>query len=175
MSNLRVPVGQDDHVKGNPDAPLEIVEYGDFQCPYCGEAYPQVKALQQRLGNKARFVFRNFPLTQIHKYARAAAIASEAAGAQGKFWEMHDILFENQDKLTDKDLFRYAEKIGLDMNKFRNDFENQTFASKVDRDFEGGIRSGVNNTPSFYVNGQKQDDLNEEELLEVSKTARKTS
>jgi protein-disulfide isomerase len=164
MSKLKVPVGEGDHIQGDRNAPIELVEYGDYQCPYCGEAYPEVKALQQRMGKDMKFVFRNFPLSEMHKDAKNAAMAAEAAAAQGKFWEMHDMLYENQKHLAENDLFKYAEKIGLDLEKFKKDFKDEIFSKKIERDFEGGIKSGVNTTPSFYVNGERRDELNEEEL-----------
>lgn len=169
MSQLRIPVSESDHIKGNNNAPLELVEYGDYQCPYCGEAYPALEELQKRLGKKLKFVFRNFPLTNTHADAETAALAAEAAGAQGKFWEMHNMLYKNQSKLKKDDLIGYAQKIGLDMERFKNDLDNKTFQQKVKDDFEGGIRSGVNRTPSFYVNGEKEDDLDENKLLEMIK------
>lgn len=170
MPNLKIPVNQNDHIMGSENAPVELVEYGDFQCPYCGEAYPELKALKKRMGNNLKFVFRNFPLSNTHKDAKNASLAAEAAGAQGKFWEMHDKLFENQNNLKTDDLIRYAEEIGLDMDKFKHDLENKTYLEKVEEDFDGGIRSGVNTTPSFYVNGKKLNELNEEELMEMAKT-----
>jgi protein-disulfide isomerase len=170
MSSLKIPVNQNDHISGNNDAPIELVEYADFQCSYCGEAYLELKELKKHLGDNLKFVFRNFPLSQTHKEAKNAALAAEAAGAQGKFWEMHDKLFENQNNLKLEDLIRYAEEIGLDLEKFKNELENKTYLEKVEEDFDGGIRSGVNTTPSFYVNGQKQKELNEEELMEITKT-----
>ncbi len=169
MSQLRVPVSESDHIKGNNNAPLTLVEYGDYQCPYCGEAYPALEELQKRLGKKLKFVFRNFPLTNTHADAETAALAAEAAGAQGKFWEMHSILYKNQSNLKRDDLIGYAQKIGLDMERFKNDLENKTYQQKVKDDFEGGIRSGVNRTPSFYVNGEKEDDLDENKFLEMIK------
>ena len=165
MSQLRVPVSESDHIKGNNNAPIELVEYGDYQCPYCGEAYPALKELQKRLGKKLKFVFRNFPLSNTHADAEAAAMAAEAAGAQGKFWEMHELLYQNQNSLKKDDLMGYAKKIGLDMEKFTSDIDNKTYLQKIKDDFEGGLRSGVNRTPSFYVNGEKEDELDEGKLL----------
>lgn len=169
MSKLKVPVGESDHIQGDKNAPIELVEYGDYQCPYCGEAYSEIKALQQRMGKDMKFIFRNFPLTEMHQNAKNAAIAAEAASVQGKFWEMHDILFENQQHLTESDIMKYAEEIGLDIEKFKKDFKDEKFSKKVEQDFEGGIRSGVNTTPSFYINGEKREELNEEELKKEMK------
>ena len=155
MSKLKPPVNSKDHYEGSENAPIELVEYGDYQCPNCGHAYPIIKSIQKKLGNKLKFVFRNFPLAEAHPDATHAAIAAETASSQNKFWEMHDIIFENQERLDDTHLVRYAEKIGLDIKQFETDFEKPEFAEKVENDFESGIHSGVNGTPSFFINGQK--------------------
>jgi protein-disulfide isomerase len=149
---LSVPVTEKDHAQGPPDAPVTLVEYGDYECPYCGKAYPVVKEIQQRMGDRLRFVFRNFPLNTLHEHAGVAAQAAEAAAAQGKFWEMHDILYEHQDELADADLRQYALKIGLEIYRFNADVDGETFAKRVRDDFRGGIRSGVNGTPTFFIN-----------------------
>ncbi|MDB5273948.1 MAG: DsbA family protein, partial [Chitinophagaceae bacterium] len=128
---------------------------GDYQCPHCGRAYPIIKKLQKSLGANLKFVFRNFPLSNMHPDAMNAAAAAEAAGAQGKFWEMHDIIFEHQNRLSEDDLFSYAEKLRLNMEQFQNDMLSEKILSKVEDDFESGMRSGVNGTPSFFVNGEK--------------------
>src|SRR5450631_2545661 len=143
MSNLKPAVNAKDHFQGPEDAGIELVEYGDYQCPHCGRAYPLIKHIQEKLGNKLKFVFRNFPLADAHPNAMHAAIAAEAAGAQDKFWEMHDIIFENQVHLADSHLVRYAATIGLDIELFKTDFEKPEFAGRVEADFESGIRSGV--------------------------------
>jgi protein-disulfide isomerase len=157
-SRLTVPVQEGrDHIQGPADAPLTLIEYGDYQCPYCGRAYPIVKEVQERLGDRLRFVFRNFPLTTAHPRAEVAAEAAEAAGAQGRFWEMHDHLFENQSRLGDEDLHSYAEELGLDVDRFDHELAEHTYAGRVHEDFIGGVRSGVNGTPTFYVNGQRHD------------------
>jgi protein-disulfide isomerase len=155
MSKLKYPVNSKDHVEGAENAAIELLEYGDYECPHCGHAYPIIKKIQARLGARLKFVFRNFPLAEVHPHATHAAIAAETAGAQGKFWQMHDILFENQNRLDDAGLVAYASRIGLDLKKFETDFEKPMFSEKVQSDFEGGIRSGVNGTPSFFVNGEK--------------------
>ncbi len=155
MSKLKPAVNSSDHIQGNESAPIELVEYGDYQCPHCGRAYPIIKKIQERLGDKLKFVFRNFPLAEAHPDAVHAAIAAEAASAQDKFWEMHDIIFENQENLGDPDLVTYAKKTGLNTAKFKADFEKPEFLGKVESDFESGIRSGVNGTPSFFINGEK--------------------
>jgi protein-disulfide isomerase len=158
-SELTVPVSPDrDHIQGPTEAPATLVEYGDFQCPYCGKAYPIVKDVQARMGDRLRFVFRNFPITTSHQYAEQAAEAAEAAAAQGKFWEMHDVLFENQARLADADLRRYADRVGLDVERFDADMARHAYAERVREDFMGGVRSGVNGTPTFYVNGARHDD-----------------
>jgi protein-disulfide isomerase len=154
---LTPPVGPDDHASGPAGAPVTLVEYGDFECPYCGQAYPIVKALQERLGSRLRFVFRNFPLKESHPHAQHAAEAAEAAGASGKFWEMHDTLYEHQRALTDPRLLQYAEAIGLDPGALARDLESGTFAEPVRQDFRSGIRSGVNGTPTFFINGERFD------------------
>lgn len=152
---LRPPVSENDHIEGSMSAPIELVEYGDYQCPHCGRAYPIVKRMQEELGDKLKFVFRNLPLAKIHPEATIAAIATEAAALQGKYWEMHDIVFENQDDLEMDALLSYASDLGLDMEQFEQDMANPVLAEKVDADFESGIRSGVNATPTFFINGEK--------------------
>jgi protein-disulfide isomerase len=133
------------------------VEYGDYQCPYCGEAYPIVKAIQERLGTRLCFVFRNFPLANMHPFAEHAAEAAEAAGAQGRFWEMHDVLFENQNALEDNDLAGYAESLGLDASRLMEEVAKGTHTARVREDFRGGVRNGVNGTPTFFINGGRYD------------------
>ncbi len=152
---LKPPVSAHDHLEGNPDASIELVEYGDYQCPHCGRAYHVVKTLQEKLGSQLKFSFRNFPLAKIHPEATLAAIATEAAARQGKFWEMHDIIFENQEDLEQPALIAYAEEIGLDISLFEKDLSDETLLQKVESDFESGIRSGVNATPTFFINGEK--------------------
>jgi protein-disulfide isomerase len=153
--NLSRPVGEHDHAQGPASAPVTLVEYGDYECPYCGAAYPIVKEIQRRLGDRLRFVFRNFPLTTIHPHAEHAAEAAEAAGVQGRFWEMHDYLYEHQRALTDRHLALYAAEVGLDVEQFDRDMTAQAFADRVRADFMSGVRSGVNGTPTFFINGQR--------------------
>src|SRR5258706_10919707 len=148
MTQLKPPVNNKDHIQGKNTAPLELVEYGDYQCPYCGHAYPIIKNLQRKLGTDLKFVFRNFPLSEIHPDAFNAAIAAEAAGLQHKFWDMHDIIFEHQQELDSGSLFFYAKTIGLDIERFKNDTGEDKVIAKVEKDFESGLRSGVNGTPS---------------------------
>jgi len=165
--SLRVPVTEKDHIEGKLNASIELVEYGDYQCPYCGKAYYDVKKIQKEMGDELKFVFRNFPLINMHKYALDAAIASEIAGEMGEFWKMHDILFENQDALSDTDLIRYAGEIGLDVEKFESMFSNSKYEGKIEKELEGGLRSGVNGTPSFFVNGKKYEgDYSAKAILE---------
>lgn len=154
MSDLHPPVNQHDHTQGPTDAPITLVEYADFQCPYCGQADGIVKELQQRLGDKLRFVFREFPLTDIHEHALHAAQVAEAAGAQGKFWPMHDYLFEHQRKLDDRHLMQYAQEIGLDMEQFTQAVNNDSLIEHIQADMESGERSGVHGTPTFFINGE---------------------
>lgn len=157
-AELTLPVSDErDHVQGSPDAPLTLLEYGDYQCPYCGAAYPIVKEVQTRLGERLRFVFRNFPITTSHPHAEHAAEAAEAAAAQGRFWEMHDHLYEHQRHLEDADLHGYAEQLGLDVARFDNDLAGHAHADRVREDFMSGVRSGVNGTPTFYINGKRHD------------------
>ena len=150
-------MGPRDHVKGSAQAPITLVEYGDFQCPYCREAYPIVKQIQERLGARLRFVFRNFPLTRIHQNAQHAAEAAEAAAAQGAFWQMHDRLFERQFALDDDNLLEYARDLGLDADRLGGELMAGTHRNHVRDDFLGGVKSGVNGTPTFFINGVRHE------------------
>jgi protein-disulfide isomerase len=156
-SHLILPVGRRDHASGPEDAPLTLVEYGDFQCPHCGKAYPIVKAVQRKLGPQLRFVYRYFPLTKIHPEAEHAAEAAEAAGAQGAFWQMHDRLFERQFALDDDSLVEYARELGLDAERIRGALDAGTYRDRVREDFMSGVKSGVNGTPTFFINGMRYD------------------
>lgn len=151
------PVSERDHASGDPHAPVTLVEYGDYECPHCGHAHPIVKSIQRRLGKKLRFVFRNFPLAEAHPHARHASEAAEAAADQGKFWEMHDALFENQDRLEDEELVEIARSIRLDAARVATALEEGAYTARVREDFRNGIRSGVNGTPTFFVNGERYD------------------
>ncbi|MBD3903867.1 thioredoxin domain-containing protein [Chryseobacterium sp. Ch-15] len=164
--SLKPSVNTNDHAQGNLNSDLVIVEYGDYQCPYCGAAYPVLKELMKEFGSQVKFVFRNFPLSEMHQYAKAAAIAAEAANLQGKFWEMHDAIYENQQNLNELYLFELAEHVGLNINQFKEDIQKAELAEKVDSDFESGVMSGVNGTPSFFINGNKFNG-NAEDLLEL--------
>jgi protein-disulfide isomerase len=154
-SRLVPPVGPRDHVQGPADAPVTLVEYGDFECPHCGAAYVIVKEIQEVMGDELRFVFRHFPLAQIHPHAEPAAEASEAAGGQGKFWEMHDLLFENQQTLDPWHLAAFAEQLELDAVKFVRELQEGRYRERVREDFMSGVRSGVNGTPTFFINGAR--------------------
>jgi protein-disulfide isomerase len=157
-AKLTLPVGQRDHQQGSETAPVTVVEYGDYECPYCGEAYPIVKEIQRRLGDRLRFVFRNFPLTQSHPHAEHAAEAAEAAAGQEKFWEMHDYLFEHQRALDDAHLVQYAVALHLDQETFKREMTEHAHTNRVHEDFLSGVRSGVNGTPTFFINGVRHDD-----------------
>lgn len=167
-----MPVVGQDHIQGPIDAPLALVEYGDYECPYCGDAYPVVKAIQERLGDRLCFAFRNFPLVTMHPHAKHAAEAAEAAGAQGRFWEMHDMLFENQDALDDANLAEYASALGLDVPRFTDEIRSGAHATRVKEDFRGGARNGVNGTPTFFVNGVRYDGEADASGLFAALTAR---
>jgi protein-disulfide isomerase len=164
-ARLTLPVSERDHSEGPPEAPVTLVEYGDYECPYCGAAYPIIKEIQARMGERLRFVFRNFPITTSHPHAEQAAEAAEAAAAQGRFWPMHDLLYENQKRLGDEDLRAYGGQLGLDLERFASELAEHAHAERVREDFMSGVRSGVNGTPTFYVNGVRHDDSYEVETL----------
>lgn len=155
MPTLKFPVSADDHIDGNENAPITLVEYGDFECPYCGMAHPIIKRLQMHFGNQLRFVFRNFPLSEMHPHAEMAAEAAEYAGSHERFWEMHDLLYENQDRLGMPLFLELADSLNLPTDDFENAITNKRFEPKIRKDFLGGVRSGVNGTPTFYINGQR--------------------
>lgn len=150
---LTPPVSDKDHIQGRTDAIIELVEYGDYQSRFCGQAYSIIKSLQQQFGDDLKFVFRNFPLPHIHRHAKLAAVASEAADQQGKYWEMYDMLFVNQTELHRSALIAYAETIDLNIEQFDSALDDSLFFDKVEADFESGLRSGVDKTPSFFING----------------------
>jgi protein-disulfide isomerase len=156
---LTMPVTEDrDHIQGPTEAAVTLVEYGDYECPYCGAAYPIVKEVQSRMGERLRFVFRNFPITTSHPHAEQAAETAEAAATQGRFWQMHDLLYENQRRLRVPDLREYAERLALDVERFDRELTEHAHAARVREDFMSGVRSGVNGTPTFYINGARHDD-----------------
>jgi protein-disulfide isomerase len=154
---LTLPTPRRDHIQGPVNAPIKLLEYGDYECPFCGQAYPIVKAIQQELGASLCFAFRNFPLSTMHPHAEHAAEAAEAAGTQGRFWEMHDLLFENQNALEDEDLARYAAVLGLDARRLIAEILSGVHSQRVREDFRSGIRGGVNGTPTFFINGVRYD------------------
>lgn len=149
---LTIPVGDRDHVRGPATAPLTLVEYGDYECPYCGAAHAEVKRVLEELEDDLRFAYRHFPVTTIHPLAFQAAEAAEAAATEGRFWEMHDTLFENQDRLGFHDLVAYARALGLDLDAFVGELQHHVHAPRVREDFMSGVRSGVNGTPTFFIN-----------------------
>lgn len=151
------PEGERDHIRGPKNAPVTLVEYGDYECPHCGRAHFIVKELQQLTGDLMRFVYRHFPLTSVHPHAEQAAEAAEAAGAQGKFWEMHNHLFEHQQALDRKHLIEYAANLGLDVPRFSHELAEHAHVAKIREDLFSGIQSGVNGTPTFFINGVRHD------------------
>ena len=162
MSRLTPDVSEADHRSGPDDAPVTLVEYGDFECPACGAAYPVVEEVRRKMGERLRFVFRHFPLTQIHPHAMHAAEAAEAAGAQGEFWPMHATLFENQDALADADLLGYAKANHLDVKRFSSELVSEVHVDRIREHIRSGIRSGVNGTPTFFINGNRYDGSGEQ-------------
>ena len=173
MATLKVPVTAEDHIQGDADAELTLLEYGDYECPHCGRAHPIVKRLQKHFGRRLRFVFRNFPLSQVHPHAQAAAETAEFAGTHGRFWEMHDLIYENQDRLGLPLLVALAEELGLDPQALRDALTAGEFEPRVRRDFAGGVRSGVNGTPTFFVNEERHDGPWEFEDLVTALEARR--
>ena len=159
-----------DHLQGSLDAPIVLVEYGDYECPYCADFYFTVKKLREKLGSKLAFVFRNFPL-DMHPNAFHAAVAAEIMAKYDKFWPMHDMLYENQNQLGDNYLLNYAEKLGVGDHEFKKDSASDEFFDKVQADLDSGFKSGVNGTPSIYINGKKyEDDDSFDSLLSYLKT-----
>jgi protein-disulfide isomerase len=156
-AHLSLPVGPNDHVVGPDDAKLTLVEYGDYECPYCGQAFPIVERLRATFSETLRFVFRNFPLADMHPHAEAAAEIAEAAGLQGKFWEVHDTLYENQRHLDESALLGYVQSVGADVERVKRDVASGAPRQRVEADFESAIRSGANGTPTFFINGVRYD------------------
>ena len=152
-SKLTLPIAGRDHIQGPIDAPMTLVEYGDYECPYCGEAHYVVKAVQKRLGDRLCFAFRNFPLVNSHPHAEHAAEAAEAAHAQGKFWDMHDALFENQQALDDEDLAQYAAALDLDADRLIREIGAGMYIERIREDFQAGTRAKIDGTPAFFING----------------------
>ncbi len=172
VARLTLPVGARDHAQGRADAAVTLVEYGDYECPHCGRAYPIIKEVQRRLGSKLRFVFRNFPLSESHPHAQHAAEAAEGAAAGGRFWEMHDVLYEHQQALDDAHLVGYAGTLGLDADAFKRELRAHAHKARVREDFVSGVRSGVNGTPTFFIDGERFDDSWDPETLTKALTSR---
>lgn len=173
---LTLPVGERDHVQGPSDAPVTLLEYGDYECPHCARAYPVVRKVKERMGDQLRFAFRNFPLTESHPQAEHAAEAAEWAADQGSFWEMHDTLFEHRrggrDALGDAALARYAADLGLDSGELEAALREERYRPRVREDFMSGVRSGVNGTPTFFINGVRHDGgWGVEELMDALEAA----
>lgn len=152
---LKIPVTAADHIQGNENASLTLVEYGDYECSYCGLAYPIVKQIQKHFGKRFRFVFRNFPLIESHPHAGMAAATAEFAATQNRFWEMHDLLYENQEYLDMPDLLNYVKSLDLSEIDPQAAIENNTFVDKIQNYFMSGVRSGVNGTPTFFINDNR--------------------
>lgn len=157
MNKLTPPVSKLDNQVIGPDFKITLVEFGDYQCPYCGMAYPIVKRLVEERGDQMRFVFRNFPLHTVHPYAITAALTAEAASLQNRFWEMHNLLFENQERFTEAMFLKLAGRLKLDLYQFQKDYSGETTKTKVNDDFKSGLMSGVNRTPTFFIDGEKID------------------
>lgn len=155
MATLKVPVTPVDHIQGSDRALVTLVEYGDFECPFCGEAYPIVKHLQKHFGDQLRFVFRDFPLKEIHPYAEAAAETAEWAATFNRFWEVHDLIYENQKHLNSSFLLALADQLGLSSAQLERAWQRKIYEPKIQEEFLGGVRSGVNGTPTFFINGQR--------------------
>jgi protein-disulfide isomerase len=155
MARLTQNINEQDHIQGNKNAPITLVEYGDFECPHCGHAYPIIKEIQEYFGDNLRFVYRHFPLAEMHPMAKPAAEACEFAAKYGKFWEMHDLIFENQESLSLQLLVDLASSIGLNAVEMKKALDQHEFDLKIKKDFLEGAKSGVNGTPSFFINGQK--------------------
>jgi len=157
IKSLTVPDPERDHISGSADGLIKLLEYGDYECPFCGEVQPTVKEIQRRLGDNLLFAFRNFPLTNIHPHSEHAAETAEAAGEQGNFWGMHDLLFENQDALEDENLAAYAAELGFDQVRLIGEVTSGVYAPRIREDFKSGVKGGVNGTPTFFINGERYD------------------
>ena len=164
-SRLAPDIAGRDHVRGAPGAPMRLLIYGDYECPYTRKALVSVAQVRGELGDSFSYAFRNFPLTEIHPHALHAALAAEAAELQGKFWEMHDLLFQSQRSLADDDLASHARAIGLDEDRFRADFTDRKGLPRIEADVASGVRNGVEGTPSIFINGQAHRDSYEPAIL----------
>ena len=180
-ATLQPPVSERDHAQGSATALVTLVEYGDYECPHCGRAYPIIRAVQRQLGERLRFVFRNFPLTEAHPHAPHAAEAAESVAAHGgaeAFWRMHDLLYEQQRAgLDDAALGRLATQAGVEAATVQADLEVERRVERVQDDFMSGVRSGVNGTPTFFIDGVRYDGSWEEEPLvsALERAARRAS
>lgn len=172
MSKLTPPLGPDDHVLGPSAVRVALAEYGDYECPFCARAHHQAQKVIRDFGSSMRFAFRHFPITQAHPHALQAAEAAEAAGAQGSFWRMHDMLFENQHALELEHLCGYATALDLDVARFIDDMGSHAYLERVKRDFRSGARSGVNGTPTFFIDGERFDGSWDAETLEMAVSSR---
>jgi protein-disulfide isomerase len=157
QGRLTLPVSARDHIRGPANASVTLVEYGDYECPYCGAANAVIDEITRQLGDGLRFVFRNFPLTEVHPHAEHAAEAAEAAAAHGKFWEMHDALYAHQQALDDRHLVAYGAAIGIPAEEMHQALAGHNYADRIREDFLSGVRSGVNGTPTFFINGVRHD------------------
>jgi protein-disulfide isomerase len=172
MSDLKVPVSAEDHIQGDPDAPITLVEYGDFECPHCAAAHSMVKRLQRHFGDRMRYIYRNFPLTEIHPLAEPAAEAAEFAGANGRYWPMHDAIFDNQRSLSPELLVGLATRLQLDPDELATAIDEQQYLDRISRDVEGGERAGVHATPTFFINGRQYPGPSQfEDLAQVMEAA----
>ena len=165
---LAVAVGARDHARGSADAPVTLVEYADFECPFCGRWFPELQRVLKDLGPRVRFVFRHFPVSEQHPHAESAAEAAEAAGAQGKFWEMHDLLFRRQAALDGGHLLAYVRELGLDAVRVERELEREVHRARVRDDIESGLRSGVSGTPMFFINGRRHEEPGDARTLRAA-------
>ncbi|GCE02688.1 DsbA family protein [Dictyobacter aurantiacus] len=170
-THLTIPVTDLDHSQGPANASITLVQYGDYECPYTRRSTVIVRAIQQQLGDRLRFVFRNFPLTEIHAHALHAALAAEAADNQGKFWQMHDAIFHHQHALRDADLAQLAETVGLDLQQYTGDMTIRRNLERIEKDVEGGEQSGVQGTPTFFINSRLYSGSWQQEALLAALTA----
>jgi protein-disulfide isomerase len=165
---LLVPVSERDHIRGQANASVTLVEYGDYQCPYCGLAHPIIDEIRRELGDGLRFVFRNFPLSEVHPHAEHAAEIAEAAGTHHKFWEMHDMLYAHQHALDDQHLAEYVTLLGVPTSEVKRALAQHVYADRVREDFMSGVRSGVNGTPTFFINGLRHDGSYDHDTLRTA-------
>jgi protein-disulfide isomerase len=165
---LAVAVGVRDHFRGPADAPVTLVEYADFECPFCGRWFPELQRVLQDMGPRVRFVFRHFPISEQHPHAESAAEVAEAAAAQGKFWEMHDLLFRRQAALDAGHLLAYVRELGLDAVRVERELEREEHRARVRDDIESGLRSGVSGTPMFFINGRRHEEPGDARTLRAA-------